>query len=72
LKTFILPLLQRSLYSFVNNNDEFVWCKTTGCHYLIKVNINSQTIICPKCRNERCGGCGEDVHEGKNCEEVNI
>nr|CAD2182260.1 unnamed protein product [Meloidogyne enterolobii] len=70
LKTFISPLLQRSLYSFVNNNDEFVWCKTTGCHYLIKVNINSQTIICPKCRNERCGGCGEDVHEGKNCEEA--
>uniref|UniRef100_A0A915MJB2 RBR-type E3 ubiquitin transferase n=1 Tax=Meloidogyne javanica TaxID=6303 RepID=A0A915MJB2_MELJA len=70
LKTFILPLLQRSLYSFVNNNDEFVWCKTTGCHYLIKVNINCQTIICPKCRNERCGGCGEDVHEGKNCEEA--
>ncbi|KAL7077393.1 hypothetical protein ACQ4LE_003016 [Meloidogyne hapla] len=70
LKTFLLPILHLSLNSFVNNNDEFVWCKTTGCHYLIKVNTNCQPITCPKCENERCGGCGEDIHEGKNCEEA--
>jgi hypothetical protein len=67
-----MPVLNRSLKSYVNNTDEFIWCKGLGCHYLIPVNTNCSPITCPKCEIVRCGGCGEDVHDGKTCEEVDL
>ncbi|KAF7633199.1 hypothetical protein Mgra_00007389 [Meloidogyne graminicola] len=70
LKNFLLRILRRSLHSFVNNTDEFVWCKNSECHYLIAVNSSCPTISCPNCLNTRCGGCGDDVHSGKTCEEA--
>ena len=54
----------------LSQNPNLVWCMQPGCENIIKVENNTNLIICSKCKVKMCLLCRSLWHEGQTCEEA--